>query len=58
MILSMTAARQPKRKTPKRHEIPGPKRGDVLRELKEAVKVRPSTPAPPTPSTSLLEHLF
>jgi hypothetical protein len=35
-----------------------PKRGDVLRELKEAVKVRPSTPAPLLPSTSPLEHLF
>jgi len=55
----------PEQKTPKRHEIPMPKRSDSLRSLKKAVKARPSTPRhfslPPLPSntysSTVVKHL-
>jgi hypothetical protein len=36
--------KQSKQKTPKGHEIPIPKREDVLRDLKKVAKAKPSTP--------------
>lgn len=33
-----------KQKTPKGHEIPVPKRGDVMRDLKNVAKGKRSTP--------------
>ena len=35
---------EPKQKTPKGHEIPVPKRGDFLRDLKKVSKTKRSTP--------------
>jgi hypothetical protein len=35
---------QPKQKTTKGHEIPVPKRSDVLRDLKKVAKGKRSTP--------------
>ena len=47
-----------KQQTSKAHEIPVPKREEFLRDLKKAVKAKPSTlrhlPLPPLPP----EHLF
>jgi hypothetical protein len=36
---------EPKQKTPKGHEIPVPKRGEFLRNLKKVAKAKPSTPS-------------
>jgi hypothetical protein len=40
----MDKNKSPKQRTPKGHEIPVPKRGDVLRDLKKVAKAKPSTP--------------
>lgn len=43
MMYSQSMSDEPKQKTPKGHEIPVPERGDFLRDLKKAAKVKPST---------------
>ncbi len=40
----MSDEKEPTQKTPKGHEIPVPKRGDVLRDLKKVAKGKRSTP--------------
>jgi hypothetical protein len=55
----------PKQKTPKREEIPIPKREDVPRDLKKAAKAKPSTSchlsllplSPNTYSSTVVKHL-
>jgi len=43
----MSKDKEATQKTPKGHEIPVPQREDVLRDLKKAAKVKPSTPRRP-----------
>jgi hypothetical protein len=46
-IQDMDKNKSPKQRTAKGHEILVPEREDVLRDLKKAAKVKPSTPRRP-----------
>jgi len=52
----MDKKKSPKQRTPKGHEIPVPQREEFLRDLRQAAKVKPSTPRhfslPPLPSNT------
>ena len=46
-MYTQTVSDEQKQKTPKGHEIPVPKRQDVLRNLSKLARAKPSTPRSP-----------